>query len=170
MSKPVKAMVTTQLAKTYAGVDSACVVDLTGLDVQAQERLRTMLREKSARLQVVKNSLAHRAFQDTPLEPLGASLEGPCGLVTSTESMIATARVLVEAAGEFEQLKLKQAIIEGDPHLYTVEEVSKLKGRGELVGEIAMLIASPGRAVAGCLRAPQAKIAGCLEAVVDRAA
>ena len=170
MSKPVKAMITAELRERYAGIDSACVVDLTGLNVQAQEELRMRLRGKSARLQVVKNSLARRAFQDTPLEPLGNVLEGPCGLVTGSESMIETAKVLVTAVKELKELKLKQALIEGDAHLFTVEEVSQLKGRGELVGEVAMLITSPGRAVAGCLRAPQARVAGCLQAMVDKAA
>ena len=170
MSKPVKAMITAELRESYAGIDSACVVDLTGLNVQAQERLRSTLRGKSARLRVVKNSLARRAFQDTPLEPLGNVLEGPCGLVTSSESIIETAKVLVAAVKELKELKLKQALIDGDAHLFTVEEVSQLKGHGELVGEVAMLITSPGRAVSGCLRAPQARVAGCLQAIVDKAA
>ena len=107
MSKPVKAMVTAELEQRYAGMESACVVDLTGLTVQAQEALRTALRDKSGRLEVVKNSLARQAFRDTVLEPLGKSLEGPCALVTSSESMIEIAKILVEAAKEYSELKLK---------------------------------------------------------------
>ena len=170
MSKPIKAMVTTQLGKTYAGIDSACVVDLTGLPVQSQEALRGVLRGKSARLEVVKNSLARRAFQDTPLEPLGVSLEGPCALVTGGSSVIEVAKALVEACKEFVELTLKQAIVEGDPGLLTVEEVSKLKSRLEMVGEVCLLIGSPGRMVAGCLGSPQSKIAGCLKGMIDKAA
>lgn len=170
MSMAIKKLITEELRKRYASMESACVVDLTGLNVQEQEQLREILRKKSARLEVVKNSLARRAFQDGPLESLGKALEGPCALVTSSESLIDAAKVLVEAAEEFTQLKLKQAIIEGDPNLLTIEAVSKMKSGAELLGELAMLIGSPGRAVAGCLRAPQSKIAGCLEALIDKAA
>jgi len=170
MSKLVKAMVTAELKDRYTGVDSVCVVDLTGLPVKSQEAVRTALREKSARLEVVKNSLARRAFQDTPLEVLGVSLEGPCALVTSPGSVIEIAKVLAECAKEFTELTLKQAIVDGDPALLTVAELSKMKDRQEILGELAMLICSPGRAVAGCLRSPQSKIAGCLKAMIDKAA
>ena len=170
MSKPVKAMVTAELQARFAGTDSACVVDMTGMNVQQQERLRTLLREKSARLQVVKNSLARQAFEGGPLEPLGRTLEGPCALVTGRDSLILVARALVEAAKEFEQLKLKQAILDGAPETLTVEELSKLKGLREMVGDIAALVGSPGRALAGCLRSPQACVAGCLKSLADRAA
>jgi ribosomal protein L10 len=58
MSKQIKEMVRSELASRYAEARSACVVDLTGLSVQSTERLRRTLREKSARVQVVKNSMA----------------------------------------------------------------------------------------------------------------
>jgi len=170
MSKFVKALVTEEIRSRYAEVTSACVVDLTGLDVQAQEKLRKSLRTKSATLEIVKNSLARRAFAGGALGPLGKALEGPCAVVTSRESLIEVARLLTDAAKEFKSLKLKQAILDGDPSLVTVEELSKMRGRRELLGEVAMLVGSPGRAIAGCLRSPQSKIAGCLKTLADKAA
>lgn len=170
MSKAVKAMITTELRERYSGVDSMCVVDFTGLNVREQEKLRWSLRESNSRMEVIKNSLARRAFQDTLLAPIGDVLEGPCALVTSPDAPIETARALVKAAEEFTQLQLKQAMIEGDPELVTVERLAKMLGRRELVGQVAMLIASPGRGVSACIASPQAKIAGCLKAIADREA
>jgi len=170
MSKAVKALMTDQLRERYAGLNSACVVELTGLNVQAQEKLRRNLRGKSARLEVVKNSLARRAFRGGPLDPLGAALAGPCAVVTSSGSLIDVAKLLVEAAKEFKKLKLKQGVLDGDPMLLSVEAIAKMRGRLEILGELAMLIRSPGRAMAGCLQSPQAKIAGCLKAMADKAA
>jgi len=170
MSKFVKALVTEELRSRYADFTSACVVDLTGLDVASQEKLRKTLSAKSAMLEVVKNSLARRAFAGGPLDPLGKVLEGPCALVRSRESLIEIARLLTEAAKQFNKLKLKQAILDGDPSLMTIEELAKMRGRRELLGEVAMLIGSPGRAIAGCLKSPQSKIAGCLKTLADKAA
>ena len=170
MSKPVKAMITAALLKTYDGVDSVCVVDIAGLDMKAQESIRSALEGHSARLQVVKNSMAKQAFKDTALEPIGDALQGPCAIVAGGESIIEAAKTLVAAAKEFKSLTLKQAIVEGDPELITVVEVAKLKGRLELLGEVAMLVSSPGRAIAGCISSPQSKIAGCLKAIVEKAA
>jgi large subunit ribosomal protein L10 len=162
-------MVTEDLRARYTGVRSACVVDMTGMNVQEQQGLRATLRGKGSRLEVIRNSLARRAFADGPLGPLGTVLDGPCALVTTTGSGIDLAKTLVEAAREFSKLKLKQAILDADPDLLTVELLSRMKGQRELVGEIAMLISSPGRALAACLRSPQAKIAGCLKAMIERA-
>ena len=170
MSKPVKGMITEEYARRYEGYASACVVEFTGMNVQMQEQLRGKLREKSARLQLVKNSLAARALKGGPLEPLADSFEGPCALVTCEESIIDVAKTLVAAAKEFEPLKLKHAIFDGDPDLMSIPDLSKMKGKTELLGEIAMLVSSPGRAIAGCLSSPQAKIAGCLKAIVDKEA
>jgi large subunit ribosomal protein L10 len=161
-------MMTDTLRDRYAGVDSACVVDLTGLDVTSTTQFRRALRDQSVRVSVVKNSLAARAFKGTPLEPLGEVLQGPCALVTGGDSIIEVAKMLVAATKEHAAISLKQAIIEGDPNLMTVEDVSRLKSRVELIGEVAMLMASPARRVAGCLAAPQAKIAGCLKALADK--
>lgn len=170
MSKTVKTMVTDDLRNRYRDVQSACVVDLTGLNVQEQQVLRAALRARSGRLEVMRNSMARRAFQDGPLEPLGSALVGPCALVTGSESVIELAKALVEAAQEFTQLKLKHAIMEGVPELLTVEILSKMKSQRDLIAEVAQLIGSPARALAGCLASPQSRIAGCLKALVERAA
>lgn len=170
MSKQIKEMVRAALASRYADARSACVVDLTGLDVKSTERLRRTLREKSARIQVVKNSMARRALVGTALEPLGDALEGPCALVTSEDSIIDAAKALVALTKEFATLGLKHAVYEGDPVLLTVEQLSKMRSKTELLGEVAMLVASPGRAIAGCLSSPQGKIAGCLKTIIEKAA
>ena len=170
MSKLVKDLISNELRKQFEGVENACVVDISGMSVLEQEALRATLREKSARLRVIKNSLARRAWKDTVLEPLGLSLTGPSALVTTSESLIEAARVLVATAKEYEALSLKEAMIEGDPTLTSVAALAKLKGRRELLGELAALVTSPGRSIAGCLSGPQSRIAGCLKAIVEKAA
>lgn len=170
MSKAVKDLITNELRRRYDGVDSACVVDISGMTVPEQESLRSALREKSARLAVIKNRLARRAWKDTVLAPLGVSLKGPCALVTTSASLIDAAKTLVAAAKEHEALTLRDAMVEGDPELVSVERLATMKGRHELIGEVAVLVTSPGSAIAGCMLAPQSRIAGCLKAMVEKAA
>lgn len=168
MSKYVKNMLTDDLKRRYEGVESACVVDMTGLDVKATETIRKRLRANDARVRIVKNSLARRAFVGTALEPLGKVLSGPSALVTSTGSMIDVAKTLVDLAREFNKLKLKEAMPEGDSSVISVTDLSKMRSRMELLGEIALLMASPGRKLAGCIQSPGGKIAGCLKAIADK--
>ena len=60
MSKYVKNLVTEHLRDRLQGVDDALLVDVIGLDANANNRLRTELQEKDIRLVAVKNSLAAR--------------------------------------------------------------------------------------------------------------
>lgn len=168
MSKPIKDLITETLKSHYEGVQDACVVDLTGLDVGGTQQLRQDLCSKSMTLRVVKNSLARRAFAGGPLEALGARLSGPCALVTGGDSIIEVAKTLVHWAKELGNIQLKEAIIEGDPDLFNVADVAKMLSRRELIGEVAMLVSSPGRAVAGCIGSPAGKIAGCLKTLSER--
>lgn len=168
MSKLLKRMLSGHLRQRYEGVDSACLVSLSGLNVEKTQQIRRDLTQKSIRMQVVKNSMARLAFGGGPLAPLAEVMQGPCALVTGGDSIVEVAQTLVRWSKEFEAFTIKQAIVEGDADLLTVEQLSKLKSRKVMVGELAMLIASPGRALAGCLRSPQAKIAGCLKTLAGK--
>jgi large subunit ribosomal protein L10 len=168
MSKPVKDLITRDYQESYRDVDSACVISVVGLDAVSTNRLRGELLAKNVRLRVVKNSLARRAFADSPLAPLGDALEGPCSLVTADESAIDIAKLLVECKKKYPQIELKRGILDGDPELLDVEQLAKMKSRLELLGELAMLLTSPGRAIAGCLSGPGGRIAGCLKAMVEK--
>lgn len=168
MSRQLKTMITAVYDQRFAGVEEACVVDVTGLTVDKTIEVRNALRDKNMRLTVVKNSLARRSFAGGPLEPVGNALAGPCALVTGGDSSIEIAKAMVSLAKSFPKLKLKEGIIPGDTEMMPVADLAKMQGRMELLGEIAGLVSSPGRAVAGCLSSPQSKIAGCLKAMIDK--
>lgn len=168
MSRKTKQLVTRDYASWYEGVESACVVDLTGLDANSNHRLRGELRGKGIELHIVKNSMARRAFTDGPLDPLGKVLKGPCALAHGGDSIVDVAKELVRLAKEMDAITLKFGIIEGDPELMPVVELAKMKSRAELHGEVLMLALSPWRSVAGCVQAPWAMVAGCVKALADK--
>ncbi len=169
MSKPVKDMIIRELSARFAGVSSACVVDLTGIDAMATHKLRGGLRAKGIRLQVVKNRMARRAFSGGPLQPVGDVLDGPCALATGGDSIVDVAKTLVQLAKDFPALKLRTAVVDGDKDLVDVNTLAKWKSRKETLAEIAMLLSSPGRRIAGCLAGPGGRIAGCLKAMIEKA-
>ena len=168
MSKPVKDLITSEYAGRYGRLANACVVSVIGLDAISTNKLRGELRSKKISLHVVKNSLARRAFADGPLAPLAGSLDGPCALVVGGESVIDVAKALVELKKKFPALELKKGILEGDPDLLDVERLSQMKSRGDLLADVAMLIASPGRRLAGCIGGPGGRLAGCFKAIADK--
>ena len=148
MSKQLKSLITDALRSRYEGVNEACVVNVSGLKVQEAIAVRRELLTKNMRLRVIKNSLARRAFVGGPLEALSVDLAGPCALVTGGDTAIDMAREMVRLAEEFPAIGLKKGQMEDDPSLIPVADIAKMMGKQELLGEIAMLISSPGRAIA----------------------
>jgi large subunit ribosomal protein L10 len=157
------------LSKRYAGVSSACVIDLTGMDAIATHKFRGTLRAKGIELHVVKNRMARRAFAGGPLAALGEYLDGPCALATGGESVVDVAKVLLSCVKEFPKLTVKKAIVDGDAELVPVDVLAKWKSKKETQGEVIMLATSPGRRIAGCLTGPGGRIAGCLKAIIEKA-
>lgn len=168
MSKPVKDLITREYQRRYGALSSACVVSVIGLDAISTNKLRGELRAKRISMQVVKNSLARRAFADGPLASLAGALDGPCALVVGGESVIDVAKTLVELKKKYPGIELKKGILEGDPELMDIERLARMKSRGDLLAEVAMLIASPGRRLAGCFAGPAGRLAGCFKAIADR--
>lgn len=169
MSKATKDLITREYAGRYAELANACVVSVIGLDAISTNKLRGELRSMKISLHVVKNSLARRALADGPLAPLASALEGPCALVVGGDSIIDVAKALVELKKKYPAIELKKGILEGDPDLLDIERLSQMKSRGDLLADVAMLIASPGRRLAGCIRGPGGRLAGCFKAIADRA-
>lgn len=168
MSKPVKDLVTNEYKELFGNADGACVVSVIGLDAISTNKLRGELRAKNLNLKVIKNSLARRAFGDGPLAALGTALTGPCALVTGGESVIDVAKALVDLKKTFPQIELKQGVFGGDTDLIDLERLASMKSRTELIGEVAMLVVSPGRNIAGCVAGPASLIAGCIKAIADK--
>ena len=168
MSRQLKALMMEVMRSRYEGVEEACVVDIMGLNVADTMQFRRALTAKNMRVMVVKNSTTRRAFMGGPLEPIGKNLNGPCALVTGAASVIDLAREVVSLAKDLPRLELKVALMAGESEVMPVREVAGLKGHGELMGELAMLVSSPGRSIAGCLSSAQSRLAGCLKAMAEK--
>ena len=94
--------------------------------------------------------------------------ETPTSAYLDIQSIIDIAKKLVDFAKQHKQVKLKDAVLEGDSSLISVQDLSKMKSRIEILGDLAGLIWGPGRRIAGAIGSPQAKIAGCLKAIADK--
>ncbi len=98
MSKPVKNMIEDSYRKLFGEVDSAVIIDICGVKANDNNTLRSSLAEREIRVTVVKNSLAKRAFADTPMQPISDLLDGPCAMVTGGQSVVEVARGLIAPA------------------------------------------------------------------------
>ncbi len=167
MSRAVKELIEADLKRRYSDTDTVMVVSVHGLKGTEVNELRGELRKKDIEVHVIHNRLARRILNDTTLAPLGAALEGPCAFVTGGPSAPDTAKELLRLAKEYPAFEMRVGLVDGDPDLYSIEDISKRKTKDELYGEIVMIAISPARKIAGCLNMG-GKVAGCIKAIVDK--
>ncbi len=170
MSKPVKELITRELAARYANATDAVWIELVGLDGISTNEFRRDLRARKMRLEVVKTSLFRRACQNGPLAPLAAAVSGPVALVTGESTAVELAKVLEEWLPKFpKNLRIRGAVLEGEYLDETrVKQLSKMPTRAELRARAVQIILTPGRRVAAAILCPAVNLAGCLKTLIDR--
>ncbi len=169
MSKRVKDFITNEVRARYDGVDSAVLVDPTGVDAVTNNKMRGDLRSKSVRLEVIKNSLARRAFAGGPLERMGALLVGPNALVTGGDSIVDAAKAIAEWSKKTGLFEIRGALVEGELlDAAAAKALAAMPGRRELHQEILGLACAPGGRLCGALLGPGGLIAGCIKAISEK--
>lgn len=168
MSRQLKEMIKGELENRYGDCGEALVVNVIGLNGVDANRFRRELRTHQIEMHVVQNRLLKRVVGDRRLKPLAKAMSGPCALITGGSSIVETAKLLLKMAAEFPKLELKVGLAEGLDAPLSIEDISKLRSRGEVIGDVVMLAVSPGRRLAGALRGPGGRVAGCLKTVIDK--
>ena len=166
MSKYVKDLITRDLKTRLAGVSDALLVDVVGMDVNRTVVLRRRLREQGICLLVVKNSLAQRATEGTPLAAAFRGPEGALALCWGSEDLVSVAKEVarVAAGGEFAPFQARGGVMDGQ-HLTArdVLEVSRWPNRTEQLGILSGQILSPGGMLSAQCLAPGARLASQIE-------
>lgn len=152
--KAVVAALTERLKNAQAGV----IADYRGLTVAQDTELRTKLREAGVEYTIVKNTLTRFAANEVGLEGLDPVLHGPTALATSSNDVVAPAKVLVEFAKNNEQLEIKAGFVDGK--VIGVDEVKVYAS----IPSKEVLIAK----MLGSLQAPIASLVRTLDAIAKK--
>lgn len=128
------------------------VTSYQGMTMTQFNTLRGRLRESKAAYQVVKNTLAARAFKDAGLAVPAALLDGPIALSFAYEDVGGSAKALLAYAKENEKFQLKGAVL--GQSILDLKEVERLSDLPTLPVVRATLL--------GMLRAPASRVAGAV--------
>jgi large subunit ribosomal protein L10 len=143
MTKTQKAEIIEVLSNEFKDAQSVIFCDYKGLTVSNLEKLRKMAREKEAKVQVVKNTLATIALSNAELT--GVELKDTNILVWGADS-IATSKVASDFAKDNDKFVIKSAYVDREPaNAAKVEAFAKLPGREELLGMLASVWMGPVR-------------------------
>jgi len=155
MKKAEKTIFVSGLTQELKDAKSVVLVNYSGLNVKAQQELKSRLGETGAKMVVVKNTLLKRGesagVDKGVLED--SVLQGQTALIISSEDPVAPIQVLGKFAKEFAVPKFKVGIIEGTfQDEAGLTKISALPGRDALLGQLL-----------GSLMAPQYGLVGTLQ-------
>ena len=152
--KEIVAQLTERLKNAQAGV----IADYRGLTVAQDTELRAKLREAGVEYTIVKNTLTRFAANEVGLEDLDPVLHGPTALATSTDDVVAPAKVLVEFAKSNDQLEIKAGFVDGK--VISVDEVkvyASIPNKETLISKML-----------GSLQAPIGSLVRTLDAIAKK--
>jgi large subunit ribosomal protein L10 len=169
MSKYVKEIMMDQLRSDLDGSKSLLILDLKGLDANAEHDLRRDLRKKSIRLRVLKNSLARRVFSEMGMEGLAPYLKGPSVIAWGGDGIAELAKEISSQVKKLKKPEIKGGAVDGvvvGPN--QVEDITKLPSREVLISQVFSLLLGPARTAVSLLGSPASTLVGQLEALAKR--
>jgi ribosomal protein L10 len=170
MSKAIKDMLVDDLKGRLTGVGDVIVVSLGKLDAQKTTQLRQALRKKRISLQLVKNSLARRAMEGTPLAPAFARAEGMLAIAWGGEDVVDLAKELDRLQGvkDFEGLECRGGALDGARlEAADVKSVAKWPSRSEQLSILSGQICSIGSTISGQIISAGGTLAGQFKSRVE---
>ena len=162
MSKYVKNLITDHLRECFQGVGDALLVNVIGLDANANNRLRTELDSKDINLMVVKNSLAARATAGTPISAMFEGLTGTAAVCWGGTDIVALAKEITRLAKkkEYEAFEPRGGVMDGETlSLEQVAQVSTWASREEVLCRLVGQIIAPATGLAALLGGPGSLLA-----------
>lgn len=166
MSKYVKNLITSDLSQRLDGVQEAVFVNVIGLDANQSVSLRKDLRAKNIQLLVIKNSLAKRATEGTPLATALNSAEGSLAVMWGADDIVTLAKeaMRLDTDKKMEAFKTRGGVMGEEPlTAERVNEISKWPSRDEQLSILAGQILGPGRNLAAALIGPGGAVASQIE-------
>ena len=158
------------MKEKFADIDDFLVIETKGVDGNANNEMRGVLKSKGIRLTTVKNALMRRA-----LDGLGRTsavslfLAGPCTVAYGGDSIVDVAKEMEDWSKKIRSIGLKGAFIDGVAmDAKAAESLAKMPNRAQLQGEIVALAKSPGANVAGAVGGPGGVIAGCIKSLIEK--
>lgn len=155
MTRTEKDAVVASLKEKITKSNAVFLTNLVGIPSNDAVRIRKNVRDVKGFMAVTKNTLFQRAAQGTYAEALLKDLKGSNAVAFSYDDAAAVAKVVNDAAGEFEEIvKVKGGML--GSQLLTPKEVvalAKLPSRDQMLGTLLATFNAPVSAFARVLHA-----------------
>ena len=166
--RPDKVATVQEVKSKVDGTSTAVVTEYRGLTVAEISSLRKQLRTLGADYKVFKNTLVLRAITGTTFEPIGQFLQGPTAIAFVDGDVSAVAKALRDFAKDSPMLVVKGGVVDGQVVSFKeLTALADLPSRDVLLAQLAGLLASPLRTMAGLLKAVPQNFSYGLSALLE---
>jgi large subunit ribosomal protein L10 len=171
--KPVKPMSKAMIMRDYKSdrrggdTSDAMLISIRGVKGHRhQQDPRMGLAKKNIKITVVRNALARKAFEGTPVG-LNEMLTGSSALAYGGLGRRGRPRARRAGRQEFPELELKGAVLDGSSSRArpASRALSKFPTRDEAIAKVVTLMVSPARKLVGAVKGPGSKVAGLVKAI-----
>ena len=173
MSKKIKAMELDALRGALTGARDYVIVEPIKVDAASDYEFRRKLREKSIRVQMVKNSYAKKIFGENMLKA-GDVWAGPtllCWGGASVKELSTTVDTVIKESKKDPKLpdkfKIKTGVADGE--IVTLDVMKKLPTREEAISNLLGAILRPGGQLLAAVTGPGATLLAVVKAVEEAA-
>ncbi len=170
MSKSIKTMMMREYKARVGDAQDGMLIGIRGLKAKDQHKMRTDLRKQNIRVSVVRNHLARKALEGSPLSKLSDMLTGSNAYAFGGTSAVEIAREVMKLVAKMPGLELKGAVLDG--LVFTgrkgVEELSKFPTKDEAIANIVTLVVTPARNLMGQIKGPASNVAGLVAAIEQK--
>ncbi len=157
MSKYVKNLICDDLRRRWQGVTDILLVSVAGMDTDKTYKLLKQMRAEKINLLVVKNSLARRAVEGTPLAPAFESAEGSLAVMWGGTDIVSLAKLATKLAEDKQMAPFgtRGGVMDGARlTAEQVKEVSKWPSREEVLAKLVGQILGPGSKLLAQIKGP----------------
>jgi ribosomal protein L10 len=167
MSKYLKQLITDEIASRLDGIDECVLANVIGLEVNNSVLLRRQLREKDIHLMVVKNSMARRATEGTPLACAFEGLDGSLAICWGGDDFVSLVKEVArfdQDTEQFEAFHARGGVMDGEQLTPDdVQEISKWPSREEQLSILVGQMLGVGSRLSSQLLAPGALLSSQFE-------
>src|SRR5438552_9540400 len=142
------------------------MLSASGISSQVDNLLRLDLRKKNVRLQVVKNSLARRVFDEIGIK-VGNVWEGPTLLAWGAAGIADLSRSLDAFIKKNDKIKVKTAVVEGQE--LSFQKALMMPTKTEALGQIVGMIIGPASQLASQIIGPASQLASQIKTLSEKA-
>ena len=157
------------LKKDLADAKNLFVAQFQGMTVAQDTELRQKIRESKSKYRVVKNTLARKAAEGTPVEGVAKSFDGSTAIAYNAKDPVSLAKALTAYAKANPLFVFKAGMVEGRViNLADIANIAAMPSKEELIAKLLFLINSPAQRLAVVMNGVARNLAVVMQQAVEQ--